>query len=162
MTDVQVQAMRYQFVNGERQLVNAGRVAQTDDLGQFRVFGLMPGDYVVRASLRLNQNPDTMNQPDPVGYPGTYYPGVVDVTQAQSVTVTLGQELSSVAFPLVPARLSRVSGIVMGSDGRPLAGGMIIAAAPRQQRHGCASRGVWRRQPDSSRRQLSADWRTAR
>lgn len=126
MTDVQVQAMRYQFVNGERQLVNAGRVAQTDDLGQFRVFGLMPGDYVVRASLRLNQNPDTMNQPDPVGYPGTYYPGVVDVTQAQSVTVTLGQELSSVAFPLVPARLSRVSGIVMGSDGRPLAGGMIM------------------------------------
>ncbi|HTG90339.1 MAG TPA: carboxypeptidase-like regulatory domain-containing protein [Vicinamibacterales bacterium] len=126
MTDVQVQAMRYQFVNGERQLVNAGRVAQTDDLGQFRVFGLMPGDYVVRASLRLNQNPDTMNQPDPVGYPGTYYPGVVDVTQAQSVTVTLGQELSSVAFPLVPARLSRVSGIVMGSDGRPLGGGMIM------------------------------------
>ena len=126
MTDVQVQAMRYQFVNGERQLVNAGRVAQTDDLGQFRVFGLMPGDYVVKASLRLNQNPDTMNQPDPVGYPGTYYPGVVDVTQAQSVTVTLGQELSSVAFPLVPARLSRVSGIVMGSDGRPLGGGMIM------------------------------------
>ncbi len=126
MTDVQVQAMRYQFVNGERQLVNAGRAAQTDDLGQFRVFGLMPGDYVVKASLRLNQNPDTMNQPDPVGYPGTYYPGVVDVTQAQSVTVTLGQELSSVAFPLVPARLSRVSGIVMGSDGLPLAGGMIM------------------------------------
>ena len=27
ITDVQVQAMRYQFTNGERQLVNAGRVA---------------------------------------------------------------------------------------------------------------------------------------
>ncbi len=161
MTDVQVQAMRYQFVNGERQLVNAGRVAQTDDLGQFRVFGLMPGDYVVQASLRLNQNPDTMNQPDPVGYPGTYYPGVVDVTQAQTVTVTLGQELSSVAFPLVPARLSRVSGIVMGSDGRPLAGGMIMLRQRGSQRHGHASRGVRRRQPDSSRRNLPADGRAA-
>ena len=46
------QALRYQFVNGERQLVNAGRSAQTDDLGAYRIFGLMPGDYVVRASMR--------------------------------------------------------------------------------------------------------------
>jgi hypothetical protein len=118
--------MRYQFVNGERQLVSAGRVAQTDDLGQFRVFGLMPGEYVVRASLRQNPDGPGPSDPDPMGYPGTYYPGVVDVGQAQTVTVMLGQELSSVAFPLVPARLSRVSGIVMGSDGRPLAGGMIM------------------------------------
>ena len=54
MTDVQVQAMRYQFVNGERQLVDAGRMAQTDDLGAYRIFGLMPGDYIVRASMRPN------------------------------------------------------------------------------------------------------------
>ncbi len=126
MTDVQVQAMRYQFTNGERQLVNAGRAAQTDDLGQFRIFGLMPGDYVVRASLRQNPDRSGTNDPDPTGYPGTYYPGVLDVTQAQTVTVSLGQEQGSVAFPLVPARLSRISGIVMGSDGRPLGGGMVM------------------------------------
>jgi len=124
MTDVQVQAMRYQFVNGERQLANAGRAAQTDDLGQYRIFGLMPGDYIVRASLR--QNNGNQNEPDPVGYPGTYYPGVLDITQAQTVAVTLGQELSSVGFPLMPARLSRVSGTVMGSDGRPLTGGRVM------------------------------------
>ncbi len=52
ITDVQVEALRYQFLNGERQLVNAGRSAQTDDLGAYRIFGLMPGDYVVRASMR--------------------------------------------------------------------------------------------------------------
>jgi hypothetical protein len=126
MTDVQVQAMRYQFVNGERQLVNSGRIAQTDDLGQYRIFGLMPGEYVVRASLRQNIAGPGSTEPDPMGYPGTYYPGVVDVAQAQTVTVTLGQELSSVAFPLVPARLSRISGTVMGSDGRPLSGGMVM------------------------------------
>jgi hypothetical protein len=125
MTDVQVQAMRYQFVNGERQLVASGRTAQTDDLGQFRIFGLMPGDYVVRASLRQNLGGQGA-EPDPIGYPGTYYPGVVDVTQAQIVTVALGQELSSVAFPLVPARLSRVSGRVVASTGQPLSGGMVM------------------------------------
>ena len=49
-----------------------------------------------------------------------------DVSQAQTVTATLGQEVNSVGFPLVPARLSRISGTVMGSDGRPLAGAMVM------------------------------------
>ena len=76
ITDVQVQALRYQFVNGERQLVNAGRSAQTDDLGAYRIFGLMPGDYVIRASMRPNmaQGPRGV-ETEPTGYPGTYYPG---------------------------------------------------------------------------------------
>jgi Carboxypeptidase regulatory-like domain len=127
ITDVQVQALRHQFVNGERQLVNAGRSAQTDDLGAYRIFGLMPGDYVIRASIRPNtaQGPRAV-ETEPTGYPGTYYPGVSDVSQAQTVTATLGQEVSSIGFPLVPARLSRISGTVMGSDGRPLAGAMVV------------------------------------
>jgi hypothetical protein len=86
----------------------------------------MPGDYVVRASLRQNVPGSGAAEPDPMGYPGTYYPGVVDASQAQTVTVALGQELSAVAFSLVPARLSRISGTVMGSDGRPLSGGMVM------------------------------------
>ena len=131
VTDAQVQAMRYQFTNGERQLVNAGRTATTDDLGQFRIFGLMPGDYVVRASLRADPNPQRPpaapeESESPMGYPGTYYPGVADVAQAQTVTVSLGQELSSVAFPLVPARLSSIAGTVISSEGRPLAGAIVL------------------------------------
>lgn len=127
VTDVQVEAMRYQFVNGERQLVNAGRIAQTDDLGAYRIFGLMPGDYVVRASMRPNMPPGPRSaDTDATGYPGTYYPGVTDVTQAQTVTAMLGQEVASIGFSLVPARLSRISGTVMGSNGQPLAGAMVM------------------------------------
>src|ERR671915_1546929 len=127
ITDVLVEALRYQFVNGERQLVSAGRTAQTDDLGAYRIFGLMPGDYVVRGSMRPNVPPGPRNaDTEPTGYPGTYYPGVTDVTQAQTVTAALGQEVSSIAFPLVPARLSRVSGTVMSSSGRPLVGAMVM------------------------------------
>ena len=130
ITDVQVEALRYQFVNGERQLVNAGRIAQTDDLGAYRIFGLMPGDYIVRASMRPNMpgGPRTADA-DPTGYPGTYYPGVTDVTQAQTVTAMLGQEVASIGFPLVPARLSRISGTVLGSSGQPLAGAMVMIRA---------------------------------
>jgi Carboxypeptidase regulatory-like domain len=50
--DAAVQALRYQYVSGQRQLVPAGRAAQTDDIGQFRVFGLAPGEYYVAASVR--------------------------------------------------------------------------------------------------------------
>jgi hypothetical protein len=130
ITDVQVQALRYQFVNGERQLVDAGRMAQTDDLGAYRIFGLMPGDYIVRASMRPNLPPGPRNaETEPTGYPGTYFPGVSDVSQAQTITATIGQEVGSIGFSLVPARLSRVSGTVMGSDGRPLAGAAVLIRA---------------------------------
>ena len=51
--DVSVTAMRQTWQNGRRRLVPAsGRVAQTNDLGQFRIYGLPPGDYYVSATLR--------------------------------------------------------------------------------------------------------------
>ena len=127
--DAQVQAMRYEFVNGERQLVNAGRTATTDDIGQFRLFGLMPGDYIIRASARDNQPVAALlaTVDEPSGYPATYYPGTPDVAQAQAVTVGLGQELGAVAFSLSPTRLARVSGTVMSSSGSPLTGAIVLA-----------------------------------
>ncbi len=51
--DVSVTAMRQTWQNGRRRLVpSPGRVAQTNDLGQFRIYGLPPGDYYVSATLR--------------------------------------------------------------------------------------------------------------
>jgi hypothetical protein len=44
-----VTVQRYQYVRGERQLQPVGG-DQTDDRGQYRVFGLPPGDYFVSAS----------------------------------------------------------------------------------------------------------------
>jgi hypothetical protein len=44
-----VTVQRYQYVRGERQLQPVGG-DQTDDRGQYRVFGLPPGDYYVSAS----------------------------------------------------------------------------------------------------------------
>ena len=44
-----VTVQRYSYVGGERQLTPAGG-EQTDDRGQYRVFGLPPGDYYVSAT----------------------------------------------------------------------------------------------------------------
>src|SRR6266852_3865560 len=51
MPGVMVRVMRYQYLQGERRLTPAG-VAQTDDKGQYRVWGLLPGDYYVNAVAR--------------------------------------------------------------------------------------------------------------
>ena len=51
MPGVSVRVMRYQYQQGERRLTPAGN-AQTDDRGQYRVWGLMPGDYFVNATAR--------------------------------------------------------------------------------------------------------------
>ncbi|MGB7220575.1 MAG: carboxypeptidase regulatory-like domain-containing protein [Vicinamibacterales bacterium] len=53
MPGVVVRVLRYQYQQGDRRLVSAG-TSQTDDRGQFRVWGLMPGDYYVDAQTRIN------------------------------------------------------------------------------------------------------------
>jgi hypothetical protein len=128
IADAQVQAMRYQFTSGQRQLVSVGRAAVSDDIGQFRIFGLMPGEYLVRAAVRTNTQMGMMAAAaeEPSGYPPTYYPGTTDVAQAQAVTLALGQELNSVTFSLTPARLARISGTVLSSTGKPLSGAVVL------------------------------------
>src|SRR5690349_18994733 len=51
MPGVSVRVMRYQYLQGARRLTPAG-AGQTDDKGQYRVWGLMPGDYYVNATAR--------------------------------------------------------------------------------------------------------------
>lgn len=128
IADANLQALRYQFTNGQRQLVAVGRQAASDDIGQYRIFGLMPGDYIIRATVRDSTLVAAAlgGAEEPTGYPTTYYPGTTDLGQAQAVTVALGQELTSVFFPLVPARLARVSGNVIDSQGHPLSGAVVV------------------------------------
>src|SRR6185295_3474064 len=51
MPGAAVRVMRYQYAQGERQLVPAG-TAETDDQGTYRVWGLNPGEYYITALTR--------------------------------------------------------------------------------------------------------------
>jgi len=48
-----VQALRAGLVDGRRQLATVAGPAETNDLGEYRVFGLAPGDYVMQARSPL-------------------------------------------------------------------------------------------------------------
>jgi protocatechuate 3,4-dioxygenase beta subunit len=124
-----VSAMRYGYVAGVRRLMPApGQNARdtTDDQGQFRLFGLPPGDYVVSATMRPPGNDATDPSPENTGYAPTYFPGTPNIGEAQRVTVGLSQEQSGVIFSLIATRLVRVSGSVLNSQGAPVSAGMVM------------------------------------
>jgi protocatechuate 3,4-dioxygenase beta subunit len=123
----QVQALRYAYGPDGQRRPQPAASAQTDDLGQFRVFGLMPGEYIVSAAGRdmisLNFGGNSVDTGE--SYVTSYHPGTTNINEAQTVTTTLGQE-STVQFSLTAARMSRVGGIVTDSTGKPAVGAMII------------------------------------
>ena len=97
----------------------------TNDLGEFRLSGLFPGQYWIVAMpppdfRDYEQQPKKLPHGDNQGdsqpdnrYLPTYYPGTYDAKQASAVTLKAGEE-TPINFTLVPARTYRVRGIVAG------------------------------------------------
>ena len=142
LANANVSAMRYGFAAGGRRLLAAtGQNARdtTDDQGQFRLFGLPPGDYIVSASFRTGGEA-TDPTGENTGYAATYFPGTTNVTEAQRVHVNVAQEQMNVVFSLVATRLVRVSGVAVNSQGLPLDGGnvMLMPAGGRVPAQGAA------------------------
>jgi protocatechuate 3,4-dioxygenase beta subunit len=102
---------------------------QTNDLGEFRLSGLPPGEYVVAAMPRAA---------GPFGGPGvtpsstgtavttTYYPGTIDQAGAHSVTVGAGQTVDNIVFSIQSAAAFRVSGRVVDENDAPISGAMVM------------------------------------
>jgi protocatechuate 3,4-dioxygenase beta subunit len=121
-----VQVLRYQFQNGGRRLSPAGggfSPDRTDDRGEFRLYGLPPGQYYVSArpehSMRQN---DAAEASAPAL---SYYPNSPDPGGAQRVTIAAGRETSGINIALVSTRVVRVRGRAVHSNGEPFAGGFV-------------------------------------
>lgn len=138
LAGVRVQAMRYQYLpNGRRQLtpVSGGLFSGglvTNDLGEFRLYSLMPGTYVVSATPADTMvmmpagpaGPASISAPDD-GHGITYYPGTINVDEAQSITVGLA-DVANASFALVPQRMTRITGVVRNSQGKPFATALTL------------------------------------
>lgn len=159
MPGVAVRLMRYQYLQGERRLTPAGS-AQTDDKGQYRVWGLMPGEYYVSAIAR-NFNPGRGGRggfgpgafgafaggpargaagqgddQDQLAYAPTYFPGVASVNEARPVTVGLSQELLDINFNMLLVRAARLMGHVLNPDGTATSTGNVNLAPEATARSG--------------------------
>jgi hypothetical protein len=86
-SNVRIDLVRYRYVNGSKTLLMAG-TSVTNDRGDYRFFGLQPGDYLIRVLGTMS-------------FGGlTFYPGVTDPLQAAVITVKAGLESTGVNFSL--------------------------------------------------------------
>jgi hypothetical protein len=125
-SEIQVAAQRFQFIQGQRRLVPAGRSTSTNDIGEFRLFGLPPGQYYLSATWR-NVGLSNPNGPvaDRTAYAPMYFPGTVNASEAQRITIAAGQELNDLVMMLSPMKATRVTGTATSSDGTPMTPAMI-------------------------------------
>ena len=89
--------------------------AQTDDLGQFRLFNLMPGDYFLVANPSMGGSQAEI-QGEPTGFAPTYAPGTPVRSEAMRLRVARGAE-ASVDIQLLETRVYSISGMVVTSKG---------------------------------------------
>ncbi len=137
MASVQVQAMLYTYMTGKKQLMPRGS-ASTNDLGEYRIYGLAPGRYYLHASPDSNFEESAMDRsavPVTEGPVPTYYPGTMDLSAAVLVEVGPGSQLRGVNITLVKARTFHVRGHV---EGRP---DVNISFFPRGQESWMAMNG---------------------
>lgn len=96
---VRVEAMDVRYLRGRRQPVQAG-AATTNDIGQFRIGGLEPGMYYLRASTIETWESD--DGKEAYAYAQTFYPGMSALEETRAVSLSLGQQLGGLDFPLAP------------------------------------------------------------
>ncbi len=108
-----VQCKRPAFTIGERTMTPANS-ASTNDLGEYRMFGLSPGKCYVSAERRggtvLAQH--VVVEGHSPEYVATYYPSTPDISSASAVMVSAGQTVSGVDITLLTLRTHRITGYV--------------------------------------------------
>jgi protocatechuate 3,4-dioxygenase beta subunit len=128
-----VMTMKYSYAQGGKQLV-AQAGATTNDLGEYRAFGLMPGRYYVGVTYR----PSVYVMPSaedrsaaPVAeesYTTTYYPGATDMQSAVQVDAAAGAVVESINLQLAKSPAVRVRGSVASPSGAAVAYAMVTMA----------------------------------
>ena len=101
-----------------------GRSVSTDAEGSFTFEGVSPGPYVLLAGPKAIEHaaahPGTRAELVP-----TYFPSVVDASQAQRSVASAGAELSGYEIRLLSVPVYRVRGVVLNPDGKPAAKAVV-------------------------------------
>jgi hypothetical protein len=141
ITGARVVVYRWRWEGGRRWLAQEATpvIDQTDDLGEFRLFDIPPGTYLVGVS--------TVN-PFGAGAFDAYYPGVYSSSAAEPVVLRAGEERSDLVVTLVRPRLASISGVVRAPGGLPPGTHSVYAALDNSSNAGWVfSAGV---RPDGS------------
>ena len=106
MAYVQVSALKWVYANHQRQLRPIG-MATTDDQGNYRMFGLEPGRYLIRASVSAEGASSKLH------YATAYFPETNSPSEASPIAVRPGDQVQA-DFRMMRVPAVKVSGRVNG------------------------------------------------
>jgi protocatechuate 3,4-dioxygenase beta subunit len=114
LPEIVVSALRQGYLEGKPSLSTETTV-QTDDRGEYRLFGLSPGRYFVSAVFpqwsRFSRGAEVEDaQPNPQGYAKMYYPGTPDAAKATAISIKEGEEIPSVEIFMRQVVVYRIRG----------------------------------------------------
>ena len=122
VTRATVMAMSYGYMQGRKQLLPTSS-APTNDLGEYRAFGLAPGRYFIAATFPpgfsvMPSGEDRSAAPAPEeAYATTYYPGTTDMRSAAQVEAPPGAAVENINLQLAKLPAVRVRGSVVNQSG---------------------------------------------
>ncbi|MBZ5672881.1 MAG: carboxypeptidase-like regulatory domain-containing protein [Acidobacteriia bacterium] len=127
VVSVQVQAMRFAYTGGRKQLQPAGGTT-TNDLGEYRLISLAPGRYYISATDNrraiqgfIQERPGRAGTV-PEGNITTFYPNGADVSAAVAVDVAAGAEMRGTDIRLLQGKVYTVRGKTVNASGAPPSG----------------------------------------
>ncbi len=128
---IRVSAYRMRWTGKRKQPVPEGSYSETNDLGEYRLAGLIPGSYFVQAvpnsGYRLNtleQDSKAESQSETVA---TFYPSATDLAGAVAVDVPAGGEARGIDVRLSSARVFNLRGTaVVALTGKPVRAGIVL------------------------------------
>ena len=127
LPNVQVRAMRPMYREGRRLLETQPGlygITGTNDLGEYRLFGLVPGPvYLITSTLLapVASVPGAAVENSGAGMIPSYYPGTSNFGEAQRLTLKLGETLSNMNFTLKMVRTASVRVLPVDGADRPVA-----------------------------------------
>ena len=131
---VRVELYRTEHVRG-RSAYSLAASAMTNDRGEFRIYGLPPGAYLIASvydpPVAANYRQQPMTDSDgrvlpPIGYATTFYPNTEVLSQAVPVRIEYGQELAGLDLSLREAPKVSIRGRVIDAvTGKPLSAATI-------------------------------------
>jgi hypothetical protein len=136
---VSVEALRRTISRGKTTASQIGQ-AETNDLGEYRLFDLSPGRYCLRASPRGSWSAQEVGidvqggTPDPKPentYVATYYPDAADISRASILELKAGDELSSMDLSLLRNRTYRIRGQVIDATANSSVIAYMVRAVPK-------------------------------
>jgi Carboxypeptidase regulatory-like domain len=143
LAGARVEAMRHTYAQGQANFTMAG-TGQTNDRGEYRIWGLQPGRYFISAVYSVAFDPSGMmvtirgtnpplGQRQEESYSRTYYPGTIDLLRAIPIKLGPGEERDHVDISMTMTPTVLVRGRVVNPANPQGARGVSVELISRTQ-----------------------------